>query len=251
MSKCCLVSVSISFLLDCFASTTNTLHIALFNLFLAFFVAFFGFIPYWLLLYDTTRHFTVSITSIMGTLMIVFYVLIAWQRETLKLRLILGACWVMCFYFALSAASALLRDPTPMFIGGIICFSQHIGLIAYMFYNQSDFQYYPRTVFKIMIVTTIVVWSASIFLYVEAKNWIVASVVLVFTLLVAVYVRVQLQRFEKHQYRVCREHKELAIINFYTWPLLAMAARCGGNAGEKVGVLIQPNPAIDDIGDIS
>ena len=198
-----------------------------FNALFALVITLFGYFPYWVLEYDSTLHTTIAITASIGTLCIVLYVLTTWQRREDKLRTILGASWCITVYFLISCVCALIRDTTPMLIGGIICFSQSLGIITYTYINPTVFESYVRVVPRITAAAAILIWGAACFLFAERGNWPTAVVILVFCLLGTFYNRWQIIALDNYKYSKSRYDRESAIINYYTLPLLLLVSKIG------------------------
>lgn len=192
-----------------------------------------GFIPYALLVFDETKQVAIVMTSVTGTLFVVLYFLMAWQRKV-KLGLVMWISWCFTRMFFLGSISALVDNVVPIYTD-VIFFACSISVVLYtvlyphIYLDQLSEQPEADLVKRatiLMFGSGLVVWCIGIYIFIEEHAWIVAAICLPVFVAFCFYCRWQIQLvFRENRYSLSREDRELAVIQFYVDPLLLLARK--------------------------
>lgn len=192
-----------------------------------------GFVPYALLVFDETKQVAIVLSSVTGTLFVVLYFLMAWQRKN-KLGVVFWVSWCFTRMFFLGSISALVDNVVPIYTD-VIFFACSISVVLYtvvypriysdQLSEQPEEDLVKRTLI-LMLVSGLVVWCIGIYIFIEEHAWIVALVCLPLFVAFCFYCRWQIQLvFRENRYNLSREDRELAVIQFYVDPLVMLARK--------------------------
>ena len=166
-----------------------------------------------------SRQATIIVLSASLVLFAILYVNMILWRTYHQARISIGclAGWTLCFAASMGSIATMLNNTAPFELV-IIVWAQTVAVIVYCRLSPRILVPFP-TAFLFMIGTTLLVWSASLALFVVEHDWSSAIVVLVIALACCAYHTFQLRKMEEYAYNSSWADVMLSIVQFYkVWP---------------------------------
>jgi hypothetical protein len=188
-------------------------HIFMINAIVSFAILT-GFIPYQFLVYDERHSVDIVVLAMAASLFLVTYIIMAAIRKT-RYATIIFVFWVVEFYITSVSLSSVLNDLAPLQFS-MITFIQSLGMIVYTVWSPSYinpwYSYYTMTLLGILS------WGVGLYAFIEQRDWISASVLLLVTMGVSGYYAAQTHLATR--FSLSAEDKMDATIRFYADPII-------------------------------